>query len=93
MSGECECMPRILVVDDNTFNLMAIKCMIKENFGIEIVQALNGLEGVNAYKEGIERPCGCDNRAFKLIFMDVSMPVMDGKQASKLIIEMQKDLP
>ena len=84
----CECQPRILVIDDNQFNIMAVQVMIKENFQLETDQALNGELGVAAYKEGFDRPCGCENRAHKLIFMDVSMPVMGGIEASKLILEM-----
>ena len=34
--SKCECQPRILVVDDNHFNIMVIKSLIKEDFGIEV---------------------------------------------------------
>ena len=54
---------------------------------------MNGKLAVEAYKEGFDRPCGCENRAYKLIFMDVSMPVMGGIEASRLIMDMQKDRP
>ena len=67
---------------------MAVQVMIKEKFKLETDQALNGEIGVAVYKEGFDRPCGCENRAHKLIFMDVSMPVMGGIEASKLILEM-----
>ena len=66
---------------------MAVQVMIKDNFHLDVEQALNGQLAVDAYKEGFDRPCGCENRAYKLIFMDVSMPVMGGIEASRLIME------
>jgi CheY-like chemotaxis protein len=38
----CSCEPRILVVDDNQFNIMVIKNMIDEYFGLEVEEASNG---------------------------------------------------
>ena len=31
---ECGCLPKILVVDDTEFNLMAIRLLLIDNFGI-----------------------------------------------------------
>ena len=39
---ECNCNARILVVDDTDFNILAVKLMIKENFMIDIEEAVNG---------------------------------------------------
>ena len=79
------------MVDDNQFNILAVQVLIKENFALDVDQALNGQLAVEAYRKGFEKVCGCENRAYKLIFMDVSMPVMGGLEASKLILEMQRD--
>ena len=38
----CNCEPRILVVDDNDFNILPLKLLIKENFDIDIEEASNG---------------------------------------------------
>ena len=46
------------------------------------VFAINGLEAVNLYTENPDR--------FKIILMDISMPVMDGYEASAKIIEHDK---
>ena len=62
--------------------------MIKEHFKMDVDEELDGHLGVRKYKEGFDRPCGCVNRAHKLIFMDLSMPTMGGKDASKLILDM-----
>jgi CheY-like chemotaxis protein len=57
--------------------------MIKENFELEIEEGCNGQVAVDKYREGFNRDCGCPNRAYKLIFMDLQMPVMGGIEASR----------
>lgn len=29
---ECDCQPKILIVDDTSFNILAVQCMLQENF-------------------------------------------------------------
>ena len=52
--------------------------MLKENFDIEIEMTGDGLKALELFTEGFNKPCKCPNRAYKLIFMDLQMPVMDG---------------
>lgn len=72
------CSPRILCVDDNEMNLLALKVMLKIQFNITPDEAENGQIAVDMYKEGLRKECKCINRAYKLIFMDIQMPVKDG---------------
>jgi PleD family two-component response regulator len=76
--NECACKP-LLVVDDNDFNLFTFKQVLKDNFNLEALGAANGLEAVNIVKESLE--C-CP---FRAIFMDCSMPIMDGYEATREI--------
>ncbi|MEJ1355887.1 MAG: ATP-binding protein [Candidatus Sedimenticola sp. (ex Thyasira tokunagai)] len=62
---------RFLVADDNPINLQLISTILKSN-GAEVVEKSNGLETVEYIKT---HPCD-------LIFMDIHMPVMDGKEAT-----------
>jgi CheY-like chemotaxis protein len=71
------------VVDDIEFNIIPIRIMIKNNFSLDIVDAANGDIALNLFKEGFNKKCGCINRAFKLIIMDLQMPVMDGIESAK----------
>ena len=74
-------MARILIVDDSKTSRRFFKNML-EGSGHEIVaEALNGQEGVELYEE--YKP--------DLVTMDISMPVMDGIQATKEIIEKNPD--
>lgn len=67
-------MSRILVVDDNVMNLQ-LACITLELAGHETMRAANGREAVQ----------NAQSAQPDLILMDLRMPVMDGKQAMKLI--------
>ena len=66
----------ILIVEDNMINRSVLREMLV-GFGNEVTEAVNGLEGV---KKAEETP-------FDLIIMDISMPVMDGIEATQKIRE------
>uniref|UniRef100_A0A7N0TCI7 histidine kinase n=1 Tax=Kalanchoe fedtschenkoi TaxID=63787 RepID=A0A7N0TCI7_KALFE len=66
--------PKILLVEDNKINVMVTQSMMKQlGHAIEVVN--DGVEAVRAVQS-----CSYD-----LILMDVSMPVMNGLQATRLI--------
>jgi CheY-like chemotaxis protein len=73
---------RILIVDDSKVARIGVKRSLPEHMtqinNIEF--ATNGLEAVEKYKE--ER--------FDLVFMDLTMPVKDGYEATKEICEYDK---
>ncbi|APG47372.1 hybrid sensor histidine kinase/response regulator [Phaeobacter porticola] len=65
---------RILVVEDNEVNRILVERVLT-SLGYEVVLASGGAEGVEAARQG----------AFDLIFMDVSMPEVDGLEATRRI--------
>jgi signal transduction histidine kinase/DNA-binding NarL/FixJ family response regulator len=65
-----------LVVEDNDFNRMIIGDMLRQD-GHEVVEAHDGQEGIALAAA----------RRFDLIFMDISMPGVDGLQAARAIAE------
>jgi len=69
---------RFIVADDNQINLQLISTILQSS-GAEIVTAENGVDVLQAYNEG--RP--------DLIIIDVHMPVMDGKEATRRIREQE----
>ena len=90
-NNNCGCIPRILVVDDTEFNILAVKCMVKENFQLDVDQALNGLIALEMYKKAYEKPCMCNDRTYKLVFMDLQMPVMGGVESATEMMKLVRE--
>jgi len=68
----------VLIVDDSAVIRMFIKNYLREEGGFEIREAADGEQAVAAYREA--RP--------DLVFLDLTMPVMDGTMALGLIREL-----
>ena len=68
---------KILLVDDSPISRRIVKSCIPKDRGYELFEAGDGLAGLEAYKE--IRP--------DVTFMDLTMPVMDGTEATAKIIE------
>ena len=73
----------ILLTEDNKTNQEVIVGLL-EHSGINIDIASNGQEAVDKYKT---------NKHYELILMDLQMPIMDGYEATKLIREINKNIP
>jgi CheY-like chemotaxis protein len=67
----------VLIVDDNTMN-RNIMHIILEKYNYITHDACNGLEAIEKIKE---------NREYYAVFMDIHMPVLNGLDATKKIIE------
>lgn len=73
-SSDFSCQPRVLLVEDNSTNLLlARRVLEKAGYWVEV--AVNGREGVEAAR----------HQRFDVILMDVQMPVLDGCAASREI--------
>jgi len=71
---------KLLLVDDNSYNLFVLKEIILMVQPCQIVEAMNGIEAISKARE--EGP-------FALILMDLNMPIMDGIQCAKRLREME----
>jgi CheY-like chemotaxis protein len=69
----------ILVAEDNEANQELIKILLMK-YGLTFDLASNGLEAVALYK----------NNEYDLILMDEQMPIMDGNEAIREILEYEK---
>ncbi len=75
---------RILVVDDEDA-VREIAARILERFGFAIVSATQGREAVDLFAR--------DPHAFRLVLLDLTMPVMDGVEAFAEIHRLNPDVP
>ena len=71
---------KVLAAEDNRTNQLVFGKMVK-NLNIDLVVANNGLEAVEEYQ----------NFKPDMIFMDISMPKMDGKEATRVIREIEEE--
>lgn len=65
---------RVLVVDDHDINRRAIQ-LILQPLGCDIATAADGMQALKI----------CEHTAFDLIFMDVRMPELDGRETTRRI--------
>jgi len=72
--------PRILIVDDQKFNLVVLKNHLAKLGFENIDTASNGKETLEAYIQAYH-----SGRPYKFITMDIEMPVMNGKDAVRKI--------
>ena len=67
---------KVLIAEDNEINQSLMRDTL-ELYGIDIEFANNGQEAFDLYS----------NRSYDLIFMDLNMPVLDGLEATKKILD------
>lgn len=69
-------MASVLVVEDNLMNMELVAYLLKSN-GMEVTQAFDGLEALEALNKSI----------FDLILLDIQLPGMDGMEILKRLKE------
>jgi len=74
----------ILLVEDNTINQEIVLGLL-ENSGINIDIAVNGKEAIDLFNK--------KRKKYKLILMDIQMPIMGGLEATELLRKIDKNIP
>jgi len=78
----------ILLCEDNTMN-QQVACEHLARVGLRTTVAVNGQVGVDMVKSRMKK----GKKQFDLIFMDLHMPIMDGFEATKEILELDLGIP
>mmetsp|Transcript_32802 Transcript_32802/g.50081 ORF Transcript_32802/g.50081 Transcript_32802/m.50081 type:complete len:174 (+) Transcript_32802:2576-3097(+) len=73
---------KILIVDDQLFNIEALKSLLVFKLKVDPDQVLEAMNGEEALDTFIQK-----KDAIKLIFMDCNMPFMDGYESTQRIRE------
>lgn len=74
----------MLIVDDESFNLDVLTYQMK-HFKFEIETAFNGKEALEKYERQLAKKCFLWCKIYKVILMDLNMPVMTGWEAVQRI--------
>jgi len=72
--------PQILCVDDNPANLLLVQTLL-DDLGAQVTAVDSGYAAIEAVQQG----------SFDLVFMDVQMPGMDGREATEAIRQWESD--
>ena len=78
--------PKVLVVDDDIFNITALEMMLSK-LGYSCDTAYNGEQAIEKVMERHAESREKRSNQYKVIFMDWSMPIMDGFEASSVLKE------
>ncbi|KAL4492550.1 hypothetical protein ABPG72_007663 [Tetrahymena utriculariae] len=74
-SADVQCQYSMLIVDDQPFNIMAFKIVLKNFKQIAITEAYNGKDAFEKFQK----------QKFDFVLMDYNMPIMNGYESTKLI--------
>jgi signal transduction histidine kinase/CheY-like chemotaxis protein len=78
----------VLIVDDNTINLRLLQVGMKKRGYTSISSASDGLQAVNTYRRLLQ---SSPSAPPDIILMDLSMPIMNGFEATRQIREIEAE--
>lgn len=85
----CKCFATVLIVEDNLYNVVPVKMILRQSYDIALERAANGLEGIQMFKKDLDKKC-CDVH-YQIILMDINMPIMNGIDSTKGICKIQEE--
>ena len=87
----CRCAD-VVVVDDDPFQLLSLENLLGE-FKLTVFPCYHGKEALKAVKERVLHPCCLQCKPFKMVFIDCNMPIIDGYECTKKMMEVFSEYP
>ncbi|CAD8121298.1 unnamed protein product [Paramecium sonneborni] len=85
------CCSRVLIVDDEYFNIQSLQ-LILHRFNAHCDFTFNGQEAIKKSLQKMKEPCRqCQNNGYVVFFLDLNMPIMDGFDTVKNLKKMMHD--
>jgi CheY-like chemotaxis protein len=84
LGQDCACKD-ILIVDDEYFNQLALTTILG-TMKLKADCANNGIQANELYENSLTKLCECE-KVYKIIFMDINMPILDGFQSTARILK------
>ena len=85
---ECQCPP-VLIVDDDCFNILTLATMLR-SLGVSHGAAYSGIECLEKFKTATK--CGPNCQMYRLVLMDGNMPLKDGFQTTRELLDWNRQL-
>jgi CheY-like chemotaxis protein len=89
IDNSCECK-KVLIVYDNNFNVYSLRSVLNYQFNLDADVAYNGKQAVEMVQNRMEANCQvCKEPFYRVILMDVEMPITNGYEATTIIREIE----
>jgi hypothetical protein len=77
-----KCCPKILIVDDEPFNIIALRAILLKRFGYKCDKSFDGKQAIEMIRDQKNKSCEC---SYSLILLDCNMPIMNGYETCRKI--------
>ncbi|CAD8062492.1 unnamed protein product [Paramecium sonneborni] len=88
----CNCNQKIVIVDDEPYNLLVLESLLRQ-LGYISIKTNNGQQCLNLIENSISQFEDHKCSGYKAIIMDYQMPIMNGQEATKQLSFLFKEQP
>ncbi|CAD8157225.1 unnamed protein product [Paramecium pentaurelia] len=91
-STPCNCDQKIVIVDDEPYNLLVLESLLKQ-LGYHSIKTDNGQQCLELIEKSISQFEEHKCQGYKAIIMDYQMPIMNGQEATKQLLFLFREQP
>ena len=79
-----------MIVDDDAMNIQVLQSMLQVN-GYQTDACMDGYTALNVYQERIKKFKSSGLATYQIVFLDYSMPGMDGPEFCSQLLQILRD--